>query len=594
MKKLRQVFSIALAVTMIASTVSCKQADTSPTVAKTSSGVVDYAKAKPETLTLFSQTANFTGTQGGWFGKLLKDKFNITLKIISGQGDGANLYTTRSAAQDLGDIVIFGSNVQNFTDSIKAGLLMDLTPLLKTDGKYIQQNYSAALDRMKTTYGENKAIYGLPNNVSTEKATTSSDGSDLTYGNYLLWSAYKAAGSPTISTLEDLLPALQKMQKAHPLADNGKPTYGFSLFKDWDGTMMSNAKQYTCMYGYDEWGFMLIYADGSKSESILDKNGQYYRNLKLYHDANKLGLLDPDSYAQTQSDFTTKLKNGQILSNWWQWCCQPQYNTVERTASTYSNPTTGVKGADGYALIPMSDEKIISNGFSPTGVNYEMAIGSKCSDPQRAMALINWLYSPEGEEAAKEGPKGMLWDVVNGKPALTDLGKKALNDNASTAIPSEWGGGTYQDGQDKLADFKCVAENGDDPTLKEPYLYTGWSSYNSAPNDLVKEWSKTVGQGTSTSHTFLAKVNQMIVAPGTPIQEPVLSTDVSTEKNNVSQIIRKYSWNMVMTKNDAEFDKFWEQMAAEAKSAGIEDVDKAYAAQWNILSDARKKAMSES
>jgi len=582
-----------LAIAVLASTMGCAKTSTSSTAA-TSSGATDYSKADAETLTVFSQTANFTGTQGGWFAKILKDKFNVTLKIISGQGDGANLYNTRSASGDLGDIIIYGSNIQNFTDSITAGLLTDLTPLLATDGQYVQKTYPKSIEYMKETYGNKTAVYGIPNNLATEKATESSDGNDLTYGNYMLWSAYKAAGSPTISTLEDLLPALKKMQTAHPKADNGKKTYGFSLFKDWDGTMMSNAKQYTCMYGYDEWGFMLIYADGSKEESILDPNGQYYRNLKLYHDANKEGLLDPDSYAQSQSDFQTKLQNGQILSDWWQWCCQPQYNTTERTASSYSNSTTGVSGADGYVLIPISDEKIITNGFKPAGANYEVAIGSKCADKNRAMAVINYMYTPEGAESTYDGPEGLNWELKDGKPTLTDFGKKALFDPANSTVSDDYGGGKYQDGQNKLGDFKFVAQYSNDPNFSEPFYYDAWSSYNSTTTDLMKDWSAAITDGEVVTHKFLDKNNQTIVIPGTTVQEPVLTTEVSAAKTTVSTIIRKYSWKMVMTTSDTEFTTYWNSMISEAKAAGIDDVDEQYMAQWKLLAAARKEAASAS
>lgn len=591
MKKWNRFFALALVAAMAVTSAGCQQKSTSSVT--TSSGHTDYAKAKPVKFTVFSQTANFSGTQGGWFGKILKDKFNVSLQIISGQGEGANLYTTRSAAGDLGDIVIFGSNIQNFNDSVKAGLLADITPYLSTDGSYIKEHYSAALSRMKSDYGGGKGIYGIPNSVATQKATVSSDGPDLTYGNYLLWSAYKQAGSPKINTLEDLLTVLQAMQKAHPKADNGKQTYGFSLFKDWDGDMMSNAKQYACMYGYDEWGFSLVNAAGDKQESILDQNGQYYRNLKLYHDANKLGLLDPDSYAQTQSTFAEKLKNGQILSNWWQWCCQTQYNTVDHTSSKNANSTTGVNGADGYVLIPIADEKVFSNGFSPTGMNYQIAIGSKCSDKNRAMALINWMYSPEGMETGLNGPKELFWNVKNKKPYLTDFGKAALVD-PNHKIPTEYGGGTYQDGQDKLLDFYPVAKFDSDPNFdNEPYCYYGWSSYTSNTSDLIKDWSKTVGGGATTVHQFLEKNNQIAVAPGTSVQTPVLSTDVSTEENNVKAIIRQYSWKMVMTKSDSEFASDWKTMISQANAAGIKDVDKAYTTQYNILAAARKKAAGE-
>ena len=58
----------------------------------------------------------------------------------------------------------------------------------------------------------------------------------------------KAAGYPELNTLEDLLPALQKMQEAVPTSDSGKQTYAISLFKDWDGNLMSNAKPEASLY----------------------------------------------------------------------------------------------------------------------------------------------------------------------------------------------------------------------------------------------------------------------------------------------------------------------------------------------------------
>lgn len=592
MKKLKQILTVSLAAALMLSTAACKSQNTSSANSSKSASTTDFSNATPIKLTVFSQTANFSGTQGGWFAKILKDKFKVTLQIISGQGDGANLYQTRSASGNLGDIIIFGSNIQNFTDSVKANLLTDLTPYLSTQGKYIKEHYPKAISRMKTDYGSGKAVYGLPNSVSANKATDSSDGNDLTYGNYMLWSAYKAAGMPTINTLEDLLPALQKMQKAHPKADNGKKTYGFSLFKDWDGDLMSNNKQYTCLYGYDEWGFNLIKADGSEFQSILDTKGQYYRNLKLYFHANQQGLLDPDSYAQSQSDHSEKLKNGQILTNWWAWDCQSQYNTAERTSNSYKNTTTGVTGADGYVFIPVKDEKIISNGFSPSGVNYEICIGSKCADKARAMALINWMYSPEGVETAFDGPKGLTWNIKDGKPYVTDFGKTALL-NPKSKIDSKWGGGTYEDGQDKLNDFKCVAENSTDPTFGEPYLYSRWTSYQSATQtDLIKEWSSKIAGGAKTVHEYCENNNQIDIAPGTAIQTPVLSTSVATTENNVKSIITTYSWKCAMSKTQSEFDTNWNTMVKQAKAAGIASVDSAYKAQWQKLAAARKAAAS--
>lgn len=592
MKKAKSFLAISIALAMVVGMTACNgngssssestaSGDSSTTAA--AAEAKDWSKADPITFDVFSQTANFNGEQGGWFGKILKDKFNVTLNIISGQGEGQNLFTTRSAAQDLGDIIIFGSNIQNFVDSATAGLLTDMVPLLEKEGQFVTETYPLAVNRMKKDYGEGTKVWGLPNQCTTEKATVSLDGNDLTYGNYMLLSAYKAAGSPKINTLEDILPALQKMQKAVPTASNGKSTYGFSLFKDWDGRIMCTAKQFCCVYGYDEWGFLLVNAMGDKYESVLADDGQYYRNLKLYHDANKLGLLDPDSATQDHATLGDKLKAGQILCDWWPWDCQGQYNTQERVTKSESNPNP-----DGYVLVPIADQKIFSNGFSPSGGNYQVAIGSKCDDPERAMALINWLYTPEANELIQNGPKGLTWELKDGKPVMTEEGLSIVK-NPKSDMPAEYGGGTYEDGQCKLADFKFVAENGTDPNFGEPYLYSRWSSY-STDTDLMKEWSSTIGEGAATVHEYLDSKKQVAVAPGTAIQTPTLDTDTTTKQNSIQDVIRNYSWKMVMTKDDKEFDSYWASMKKEAKELGIDDVDKVYLAQYEKLKQARADA----
>ena len=82
----------------------------------------DYRE--PITLTMFSQLANFAGEQGGWFAKELKDRFNVTLKIVSTNVD-TNALTSAMSAGELGDIVVMGEMSGDFMDCVKADLILD-------------------------------------------------------------------------------------------------------------------------------------------------------------------------------------------------------------------------------------------------------------------------------------------------------------------------------------------------------------------------------------------------------------------------------------------------------------------------------------
>ena len=71
-------------------------------------------------LVVFSQLANWSGAQEGWGATLLKDMFNIEITIIP-DADGA--YATRMESGDLGDIIAWGSNGDQYQDAVNKELL---------------------------------------------------------------------------------------------------------------------------------------------------------------------------------------------------------------------------------------------------------------------------------------------------------------------------------------------------------------------------------------------------------------------------------------------------------------------------------------
>src|SRR5690606_13737441 len=99
---------------------------------------------RPEiTLDVFSMRSNFSGEQPGWFAKVVKDKFNIKLNIISSnlEGGGDVKFQSMMAGGNLGDLIIFGGTDSKYLDAIEAGMLLDWNKdgLLDQYGKNLQQ-----------------------------------------------------------------------------------------------------------------------------------------------------------------------------------------------------------------------------------------------------------------------------------------------------------------------------------------------------------------------------------------------------------------------------------------------------------------------
>jgi putative aldouronate transport system substrate-binding protein len=574
-KNLSKVLTSLVAVTLVTiitvSLVGCKGGE------KTE-GTATNTEESLQKIDVFSMTANYAGEQTGWFAKTVKDKFNLQINIISSNLQGGDSkFATMMASGNLGDIVIFGNDDQKYTDAIKAGLLLDWTKdgLLDKYGQDVVKNFPKAVEKNKTNFGSGKSVYGIGHAVANEPVTSPSEGNTMTYGPGLRWDVYTKIGSPKMKTMEDLLPVLKQMQQANPKSDSGKPTYGFSMWTDWDGTYMTLAKQFGCMYGYDALGFLLVHANQEKYQDLLDPSGYYMRTLKLYYDANKMGLVDPDSISQKFDDANNKLKDGQTLFSWFPWM-DGAYNTQERVAQ-----------GKGIAFVPFSEETVYSYGFASYGGTRVISIGSKAKNPERLMKFVNWLYTPEGVMTSNYGPKGLAWDVKDGKPFVTEFGKKALPSN-DVAVPEQYGGGTFKDGANQM-NYANVMTTSKNPEFNEPYDYNLWqSTLNSNPSKLDQEWRAAMGA--LTQKDYLIKNNMIAVSPALSISTDTLDSGLQQKQGQIATVIKQYSWKMIFAKSDAEFASLQKEMTEKAKGLGYDDVVKFYVTQAQKQFAARKTA----
>lgn len=512
---------------------------------------------------VFDGLANYQGIQSGWFAKLVKDKFNMELNIIAPNvaGGGDTLFEVRCAAGNLGDIVIFSGEKQELQNMVTSGLIMDIEPYLQ--GKDIMRFETAIRNVNKSITPE--GLFAIPTELSSNAPTVPSESKEPTYGPYIRWDLYAELGYPPINTLEDLLPVLKQMQELCPVTETGEKTYAFSFFRDWDANMMNAGKQPCCFYGYDESGFVLVKADSSDYQSIIDSDSLYIRVLKWYFDANQMGLVDPESLTLNFQGLVEKYKKGQILYSPWPWVAQQYYNTISNK-----------KAGKGFMMADISDMQIYSYGCSGDG-NYKtiVGVGSQTKDPERMVDFINWLYSPEGIAvnsvngmADTAGPQGLCWEYGEEGPYLTEFGKMALLEG-DTQVPEEWGGGSWKDGISMLNFMpvtKCeIDEQG------YSYFYKMWDSLDELNNtQLDADWREKMKAETTLD--YLIDHNKLIVSPGCGYVIPAETVEEMAIRKQCRGVIQKYSWDMVFADDEEEFYSLLKEMQTEAISLGYEKI----------------------
>ena len=503
------------------------------------------------TLNVFDQLANYSGEQIGWFGQIMLEKFNVKLNIIP---DSDGVYETRMESGNLGDIVIWGNDSDEYLQAVNKGMLYDWEEddLLDEYGSYIKEHMPAALEKNREISGGTLYGYGF------DVAVDATQRQDFLYTWDLRWDLYKELGYPEINNLDDLVEVLAQMKEICPTGDNGKTAYGMSIFNDWDGDMVMYVKSLaTAYYGYDEFGFGLYDPETQTYHPCLEEDGPYLTALKFYNNLYQRGLLDPDSQTQKYDGANEDYQNGNAFLNIFNFLGSSMYNSEAHAAENKA-----------MYPCPPSEARPICYGQSIYGGNRPWTIGAKTEYPELCMAIINWLSTPEGRMTLEYGPKDVCWYYdEDGYTHFTDLGRTAKLDGSKTQMADGYSG-TFQDGEFKMNNTTWAIDTLNTDSNGETYNYRKWASYMTDPScDLEADWREV--NGVDTADACLAKTDY-ILAPGTMYSASPKSDELTVVWNQVANCIKENSWKAIYAESDAEFDQIVADMIAQADEYGYD------------------------
>ena len=520
-----------------------------------------YVPDEPVTIEIFSQVANYSGEQQGWSAQVLKDKFNVIVNIVH-DPDG-NQLTTRMQTGNLGDIIVLGDRGDDYDTAVKNGYFLNWNKddLLSTYGAYMNEHFAEALSYNAAM--NDGTCYGFSGSVSMEG---SSNEQGIIYTWDTRWDLYDQLGRPQVKDLDDLLDLMKKMKEICPTDENGKETYALSMWPDWDGNMVMYVKAFaTAYYGYDEWGFGLYDVNTGKLHGALEENGPYWKSLKFINKLYQNGLIDPNSMSQTYQQMAEKMSAGGVFFSIFNYAGSGVYNTEDHIA----------KNSMLLPLIP-EDATPIVYGTSTTGNTYEWCIGAQTRYPELCMEIINWLSTPEGFLTYCYGPQATSLEAndgcwcygEDGNLYMTEFGKKAQADKTHTDMSAIGYSGVFNDGslQVNCNTWARSSINPDSPT-GESFMQELWNSnQEDAKCDIEKAWREATGQTLSSS--YVINRGHSVIAPPTGIshKDPGKKHELKTSWAAVAGEIVNGTWKCVYAKDDAEFDKLFDEMVKAAKA----------------------------
>ena len=524
------------------------------------------------TLEVYDVAANYQGLQSGWYGKILKDKFNIVLNIIAPQvsGDGEALYQTRTASGNLGDIILLDN--ADMLECVDVGLVADMSADIQSYPNLMR--YWEQIEKFNKGIGDGTGIWGIPTEMNTN-GPTAYMAETVSSMPRIPWDFYTELGKPELNTLDDLIQVLADMQAAHPTNEAGDKAYGMTLWKDWDSTSIENVNQLTKWYGQEVNGSVLIGSDHSITP-LTDKNGAYYKMLHFFFDANQKGIVDPDSATQDWTSANDKMKQKRTYLVWNNWML-----------GFTNSPEIGEKGAN-YMGMPIADMTVFQTSDYYYGSGRVFGIGSQVDDEKKAriMEFFDWLASPEGCTIQHAGDEGIIYTVNDdGTYTLTEDGYNRFT--TEIMIPEELGGGNWTDGNNQVNQW-IVQSYDTNPVNGESYVPDLWASYLEKNNTKTnKEWKEMYGAENEVE--YLQDKGMMSPVPHINISLAIDTTDIGLIRSQCKTIVCDASWKAIFAADEAAFDAIWDDMCAQLEGFGWNDLVAFDTEKYQPVIDARKE-----
>lgn len=567
-KRLFSAISLLMAMAMLLLVPACSKDEGT---ASSQSGVSETAKVVQ--LDVFSASTASTTAAGvydnTWWGKVLKEDIGVSLNILPTGDKAAEKLQALMASGELPDIVIFNTtkDVQN---AIRGNMLVNLDEHLDKLPNVVKNAPKALQYYRDNISNDTGKLYAVANGVGPADL-----GNETSWGPYLRWDLYKAAGSPAINTFADYLTALKKMQDLQPTNKDGKKTYGLTLWKDWDGNSMFMATELGPTLGIDcgdqlgQLPFLQVDFTDNTTMNTLDSNSEYMKALKFYYDANQMGLVDPDSLTQTYETAKSKLTEGRILFSWWSWL-NDAYNTTENT---------NAENATGFAAVLPADAKTLISGENNIGKSWPIAISAATKNLDACLKYVDYMYSTDGLQTLFNGPEGVTWTKdANGAPSLTTEGWKYVND-PTLELPD---GGMLGDGTRTLGIYG-LSTAFINPATNASVHYQLWPStkaYNATnQTKLQKDWASVTGYQTTID--YVNGKNMVMQIPLAQSLITPMTDDTSAAAAKIGDIVKTYSWKMIFAKNDAEYTSLYNEMITKAEGLGEKDVYATSLAGWD-------------
>jgi hypothetical protein len=454
--------------------------------------------------------------------KYVTEKTGVSLNLITPSGDETEKLNSMIETGKLPDFITLSSQDYGYKRVIQSGLALPLDKLSEQYDTYFMK----VADKQKLEWYRQSDgnVYCYPNfsspvtdfdNFKEEKP------SNQTF--LVRKDIYEALGKPDMRTPEGFLNALERAKKEFPTVDGHELIpIGFHEFNDYGNLSLDS--------------ILPNFLDVPREENgkVYDKNidKEYIGWLKTLRTANERGLLSKEIFVDKRAQIEEKITEGRYFAMLYQ-----SSDMSAQQLELYSRDENKVYMAiDGPSNSKLDQPKLAGDSISGWTVTL---ISKSCKDPKRAINFLSYLISEEGNKDLYLGMKGFTWDVIDGKeqfkPEVADLLNKdrIAFDNKYGAANTYW----------MLADGDLIQK---------------WMPEKEKPLSIISDWTK----GKTYNYSLFDNIY-----PYGDNEEGLAFARINKKWGSTLK-------NLLIAKNEDEFDKILNEFIAYRKEQGWDKIQK--------------------
>lgn len=580
----KRILSILLTAAMTLSLAGCGGGNSSSEAAAGAEGSGEGQQAQGEdevvTLKMFIRNqSKYTGLQEDPVAKYIEEKLGIRIELTVDSSLGNTtaqtstfneLLATKLASNDLDDIMDFGSPsgnpeiLNNLNRAVEAGMIIPLDDLV---AEYTE-NLSG--DPRLTIRNDYRREHMYNDGKFYSVGGWGGMGLDQLPGaaNWVRWDLYKQMGYPEVQTDEEYLEMLQEMQASFPETPAGEKVYAIGgAFADPQG--MGDGfvnRDYPLSKGYEplegNYAVYLNHATKQVEAPLQDPDSFFWNGVKLYYNANQMGLLDPGAVTMSSAEYTEKINKGAYLSaiNGWQ--------VMNKEAILDG---LGMKDAGYMPIRPLEDVVSLSVYWESVVGGNEFAITSKCEHPEKAIQFLDWCMSEEGSRMITQGAEGMAYTIDGNVPQVT---QQYLDDNAGGTVDMAETYGKWKYAGINAFQHIDVDSNG---YYIQPEQIPNVDNYSAVKKDAL---------GFYGTESFTDYFTQYENRAGEKLPNVIWSTytsgigskpdDIKQKYAQINEYMYKQIFKMIYAANDAEYEALQKEAMEKVGELGVDDVVKWY------------------